>query len=337
MSEKRLYVFGLLVVFCVSVAFVQAGFAEPYKVLSIMSYHEDFFWSKDMKKGIDSVLKNKCEITYFYLDTWRSKNNLEKGKEKAKEAYALYQKLQPDGIIASDDNAQSMFVLPYLKGKTNIPIIFCGVNERLEKYGYPTPNITGVKEINHFRESIAFLQQLVPSVKTIGYLMRKCPTAKGYVQQLNRESDTYPAKTVAIELVHTLKEAKSVAKELKNRCDALFVEIIEGITDDNGIPVTKKSDIIPVINKIFGKPTFCSNDKTVKAGALCAVAKLPSEQGSLAAQMLMKALTGTPVSEIPVTQNKRGKAIINVTTMKALGIKPQPKVLIGVELVKTEN
>ena len=60
---KKLYGFWLLVISCALGAFAPAGFAEPYKVLSLMSYHEDFFWSKDIKKGIDSVLGNKCDVT----------------------------------------------------------------------------------------------------------------------------------------------------------------------------------------------------------------------------------------------------------------------------------
>jgi ABC-type uncharacterized transport system substrate-binding protein len=52
--------------------------------------------------------------------------------------------------------------------------------------------------------------------------------------------------------------------------------------------------------------------------------------------MLLKAMQGTPVSEIPITRNRRGKSIINVTVMKAFGIKPKPIILRGTELVRTE-
>jgi ABC-type uncharacterized transport system substrate-binding protein len=52
--------------------------------------------------------------------------------------------------------------------------------------------------------------------------------------------------------------------------------------------------------------------------------------------MLLKAMKGTPVSQIPITRNRLGKAIINVTVMKALGIKPKPILLKGTELVRTE-
>ena len=52
--------------------------------------------------------------------------------------------------------------------------------------------------------------------------------------------------------------------------------------------------------------------------------------------MLLQAMRGTPVSDIPVTRNYKGKRVINVTAMKALGIEPRPAVLLGASLVKSE-
>jgi ABC-type uncharacterized transport system substrate-binding protein len=52
--------------------------------------------------------------------------------------------------------------------------------------------------------------------------------------------------------------------------------------------------------------------------------------------MLLKAMGGTPVSKIPITRNRKGKPIINVTVMKALGITPKPILLKDAELVWTE-
>ncbi len=53
--------------------------------------------------------------------------------------------------------------------------------------------------------------------------------------------------------------------------------------------------------------------------------------------MLMKAMQGTPVSEIPVAKNHKGKRLLNVTVLKNLGIKPDLAVLQGSEIVKTKE
>jgi ABC-type uncharacterized transport system substrate-binding protein len=334
MLQRRL-VYGLvmLAVICVCGIYpVMAQESKKFKVLVVMSYDDAFPWETEIREGIDSILKNQCEATYFYLD---SRNNLKAVKEKAKQAYDLYQKLQPDGVIAADDDAQTFFVVPYLKDKVKIPVIFCGVNEAPEKYGYPASNVTGVLEVVHFSESISLLQQLVPSVKTVGYMVRDDPTGHAFLNQAKKESDTYSAKSVAFKTPKTLIEAVEIAKSLRNDCDALFIEVIEGITDINGKPVSEKESI-PLVAKAFGKPIFCSNKYTVKRGALCAMIKLGQEQGTLSAEMLLNAMSGKSISEIPIIRNRKGKAIINITALKEFGIKPQPNVLVNAELVKIE-
>ena len=141
---------------------------EPKKtdVLVVMSYEQNNPWCKEIKEGIETALNDQYKATYFYMDT---KINMAGGKGKASEAYALYQKLQPKGVIAADDNAQWMFVIPYLKNKVNTPVMFCGVNAEAEKYGYPTSNVSGILERGHIKESITFFKQLVSEAETIGF------------------------------------------------------------------------------------------------------------------------------------------------------------------------
>ena len=317
-----LFILGLL---------IGANAADACKVLVVMSYDDEFWWSQEMQEGIDSVLANTCELTYVYLDT---RMVFEHGAENAKKAYKLYQELQPDGVIACDDNAQTMFILPYLRDTTDTPIIFCGVNEDLATYGYPTAHITGVREVIHYMEIFIFLKQLVPSVTTVGYMMRDTSTAQGFLLQAKKEAETYPVKSVAYKLPKTFEEAVAMAKELATQCDALFIEFMDGIPDNSGNPVTTQK-IIATLVEAFGKPTVAANEATVKNGALAGVVKLPSEQGELAAEMMLKVIQGTPISDLPVTQNKRGKRVLNADTLHALGITPKPHILKGVSVVKT--
>ena len=43
--------------------------SAKFKVLVMMSYEEDNPWVKEIREGIDSVLKESSEITYFYMNT----------------------------------------------------------------------------------------------------------------------------------------------------------------------------------------------------------------------------------------------------------------------------
>jgi ABC-type uncharacterized transport system substrate-binding protein len=304
-----------------------------------MSYEEpgENPWSKEIKEGIDSVLAKTHELTYFYMDT---KVNLGGGEKKAQEAYSFYQKLQPDGVITADDNAQSMFVLPYLlENKVKVPIMFCGVNASAVKYGYakkqdprkPVTNVSGILERGHIRESVAFIKQLIPSIQTIGILAKDSPSGKALLNQIKAESDTYHVKVGVAKLVRTVEDIMK-EKERLQQGDAIYIDSIKGIRD--GEKSLSYKEVIGIINKTFDIPVIGANKYHVTQGALCAVVKTGYEQGETAAEMLLKAMRGTPVRDIMISQNYEGRRIINVTVMRKMGIKAKPTVLIGTELVK---
>jgi ABC-type uncharacterized transport system substrate-binding protein len=324
-----------LMLFCLFAGLLMPGTirASAFKVLVVMSYDEAYAWGLEIKEGIDSVLAKTCTVEYVWLDT---KRHLEAGEEKARQAYELYQKFQPDGVIAADDNAQSMFVVPYLRDKVKTPVMFCGVNGTPEDYGYPAANVSGILERLHIRSSIAYAQLLVPSIKKIAYMMKDNPSAQAVFRQYQAENGTYPAESVAFELTKTLNESLARVKELSSQTDALFFETMEGIRDDSGKVYTDK-EVVPILTEAFAKPVISNNLYHVEYGTLCAVIKTGQEQGQTAAEMLLKAMNGTPVSEIPITKNRHGKQIINLRVMKSLGIKPGSEALKGAQLVGIEK
>ena len=305
--------------------------AASYKILVVMSYEEENPWCIQIKEGIDSVLAGNSDIKYFYMDT---KKDFKGGVQKAKEAYELYKQFRPDGVIAADDNAQSMLVLPYLKDKVKTPVMFCAVNAEPEKYGYPASNVSGILERNFIRESIAFAKQLVPSINTVGFLAKDSPSGRGLLKQVEIESDTYLVKFVGFKLVKTIQETLAVLEAYKKTCDALFVDATNGILDAEGRALDNER-VTRIVAKSYKKPLIGANDFHVRYGVLCAVVKSGNAQGRISAEMLVKAIKGTPIKHIPITKNKYGKRMLNVTVMKELGIRPKRRVLVGTELVKT--
>ena len=332
MQMKIAFRLAAVIILCICASFPATVQADNCRVLVVMSYERSNPWCLEIKDGIDSVLASTCDITYFYMDT---KLNMEAGKQKAKEAYSLYRKLQPDGVITADDNAQWMFVLPHLKNKVKTPVMFCGVNAEAEKYGYPASNVSGILERGHIRESIAFAKQLLPSIRTVGFLAKDSPSGKALLRQVENESDTYLAKYTTFQLVRTAKELLAIAEDFKEQGDVLYMDSMAGIVDAGGNPLSNEQ-IMRIVSKLYGKPIIGANQYHVEQGSLCAVVKTGQEQGRTAAEMLLKAMQGKPVSEIPITRNYRGKRIINVTAMEAFGIKPKPIVFLGAKLVRTE-
>lgn len=330
--KKSLAVLAALIVM-IACLFPRSGETAPYKVLVVMSYHESMPWEKEVREGIETVLAHNATIRYVYMNT---KNDFAGGAARAREALQVYHEFQPDGIIAADDDAVSQFVVPYIKDRVTTPVMFCGVNAEPGMYGFPASNVSGILERAHFRESIAFLHQIKSSVRKIAFLTNDNPTGKAYQEQIRREKDTYPSTIAAVRLVKTLDEALAVTRELKMRSDALFVIAMEGLLDSSGKPLPEK-DAFRKISNVYGKPVIGINEFNIRSGLLCAVAKSGQEQGATAAKMLLQAMQGTPVAQIPITRNKQGKRLLNVTVMKTLGIMPRPVFLVGTQLVDTES
>ena len=132
----------------------------------------------------------------------------------------------------------------------------------------------------------------------------------------------------------TIQEALHLAAKDKEQCDIVLVSTLQGIPDENNQPMTNRAAIARVVNA-FGKPTIGSTLSDVQDGTLCAVIQSGQEHGRTAAEMLLKAMNGSPVADIPITQNKFGRRIINVDVMNALNIEPRPVVIRNAELVKT--
>ncbi|MEJ2638947.1 MAG: ABC transporter substrate binding protein [Desulfosarcinaceae bacterium] len=300
--------------------------ADACRILVVMSYNESYIWEKDIRRGIEAALSPRCELRFFYMDT---KHNLAGGARKAREAFELYQTYKPSGVIAADDNAQSLFVVPYLRNKVATPVIFCGVNASPDTYGYPTDNVSGVLERQHFRETIAFAQMLKPDIHSIAIMMRQTPTTAALRQQIKREIDSYPARILATIQVKTLREAEQALKKLGSECDAVILTNLNGLADENDTPITEEA-AFSYLTKGFDRPILGAIPDHVKYGALLTVASSGIEQGNLAAGMMVQCLEGTPVADLPIARNLKGQRLINLKTMRALGIHPIPAVLVGV-------
>jgi len=333
MKEQRKYVVSVLVLVSLLFMSVTVCQSAPYKVLAVFSYGTGYPWVQEIKAGINSVLAEKAEVRYFYMNT---KQNLEGGPQKAEEALAVYEEFQPDGVITADDNAQSMFVVPYLKDKVKTPVMFCGVNAEPEKYGYPASNVSGVLERMLISQSIALAQKLVPAAKTVACIGNYSPSAKAIFNQIKKEQDSYSAKIVALEEVKTVDEMVVVAQKFNKIADLLYLAVVRGIKDKNGEMPTV-SETISILTKTYGKPVLNDNAFRIKAGALCGVLVSGHAQGATAAEKLLKAMQGTPVAQIPITTEIYGKQMINVDMLKALKIKPSPSVLRSAELVRLEK
>ncbi|WP_290698578.1 ABC transporter substrate binding protein [Amphritea sp.] len=305
--------------------------AAEYKVLVVMSYEENNPWCKEIREGIDSTLADSTDLTYFYMDTKASPAG---GMAKAKQALAVFNKLNPDGVITVDDNAQAMFVVPSLKDQVSTPIMFAGVNSDAAKYGYPNGHISGILERAHVRESLAFAKQLLPSISSACVVTNDVPSGRALAHQVEAEKTTFPVKLNDVFLVSDFAQLDSIAEQLK-ACDTLFVDSLEGIKNHSD-SASGNSEVLTYLSEVYDGPLLGGNRYQVEQGAWAAVVKTGQEQGATAAEMLLTAMQGTPVSQIPVVKNSKGERIVNVTALDQHKVPLKPLVLRGATLVRQQ-
>ena len=313
---------------------LQTAVAEEARrrVLVVFSYEEDYLWEQEIREGLERTFGPEIDLSYFYM---RTKDALDQGAQKAAEAYELYRRLQPDGVIAVDDNAQSLFVVPYLKNRVSTPVVFCGVNAEPEAYGYPAANVTGILERYHLEETLSFSRQLTGELRTFALMVNESPLADLIAAQLETETERLSARAVAVLRPSTLPEALRMARTVRDQVDLLLLTTLKGVVDADGLPVSDYEALSAVV-AAFDKPTAATAEFAIKSGALSGVLASGQEQGHQAARMLLQALDGRAIDSLPITRNYRGIRILNVTTLKNLNIIPDPLVLRGVKLVTTE-
>jgi ABC-type uncharacterized transport system substrate-binding protein len=301
------------------------------KVLVVSSFHESFSYGLEVKEGIEEVLGTECTITYAYLGALTEPAGVE---TKAREAFLHYQTMQPDGVIAFGEDAQASFVVPYLREKVATPVMFNGIFFP-EVYDYPASNVSGIIVRWPVKDAIVFAQQLVPEITTIGLLFGDEPSAYANIEQISREKDTYPVTVLDPVVVKTPEEAVEQATVLKDQCDALYIGPISMPVSTTSGALSSEKLLFAAVRKVFGKATLTNLRYHVEVGLLCGVRDFAQEQGQVAAEMLQKAMSGTPFAELPITQNQFGQRMLNKTVLKELGITPSRQVLTGVDIVET--
>jgi ABC-type uncharacterized transport system substrate-binding protein len=238
-------------------------------------------------------------------------------------------------VIAVDDNAQSMLVVPLLKDQVDTPIMFNGVNARKEKYGYPNSHISGVLERAHVRESLAFAKQLIPSIESVCFVTNNVPSGEALRNQVKLQQNTYPVKVQDFHLVKSLDELDKLGDSLREHCDSLFVDSVEGVLGYEQEPLGSKG-VLKNLNRNYGGPILGGNRYQVDQGAWAAVVKTGQEQGETAAEMLLQAMQGTPVEQIPVVTNSKGQRVINVSALAKNQVPLKPLLLRGATLVRQQ-
>jgi len=268
----------------------------------IASYHHGYEWNDGIERGIDTVLSSRCEVHKFFMDTKRN-NSLEFTNKKALEAKAFIEKIQPDVVIASDDNASKYVIQPFYKG-AKIPFVFCGINWTVEAYGYPYTNVTGMIEVAPILPLLKEMRKIVKRLTKGIYLSADVLTEH---KDFARYRRSYADDGVELQGVFVKTMAQWKAQYQKAQAsDANFIIL----NNNSGINDWVKSEARQYVlqhTKIF----TVTNYEWMMSYAMFAMTKVPEEQGEWAANVALAILDGHSASDIPIVVNRQWNTYVN--------------------------
>jgi len=288
------------------------------KIFYINSYHVGYGSSDEIMAGIDEILADEVvELEKFIMDSKRNPDE-EYLQRKASEAVERIETLQPDVILASDDNAVKYIIAPYFKDGP-VPVLFCGVNWSCEPYGLPSEYVTGMLEVLPVEEIISTLQEYYPRARTMTVI-----SENSHSERKNREflDPLYRrlGLQVSYALVNTFDEWKTAFVRANEESDLVFF-ITNGAIKDWDDNIAKV-----FAEKKTRKPVFTVED-FIMPYAVIGFTKVAREQGQWVARKALDLVNGCDIADIELTQNRRTARYINLKLARKIGFHPSVELL----------
>ena len=275
--------------------------AGAARCLYVSSYHLGYEWNDGIERGLDPILRGKCELKKFYMD---GKRRLEPefAQQKALEAKALIESWKPDVVIAADDSASKYLIMPYFKNAA-VPVVFCGLNWTAEPYGYPYDNATGMIEVGPIEPLAREVKQTVRNARHGVFLSvdemtqyKEFAMNQKVYGQLGIRMTHVPVTTMA-----AWEEAYIAAQN-----DADFIVV----ANNAGIGDWDKQRAAQIVHTHSRKFTV-SYLEWLAPYSMLTMAKIADEQGEWAAKVAVMILNGAKPRDIPIVANRRWNMYVN--------------------------
>lgn len=302
----------------------EASAQEPARVFILQSYNLEYAWTQHILQGIQDALAG-LDVAYqtFYLDAKRQ-TDPERLRQAAEEARQRIEQWAPQVVIAVDDAAQALVVVPHLKGRDRPQVVFCGVNGPLTDYGFPAANVSGVRERWHFREGFALLKRINPSLRKVAFLVEGSESGRFVTNDLleeERRNGPYALSLAGAEIIKTFQQWQRLVLGYQTRADALALGIFNTLVDETTGRVVSPEEVMRWTHSVNTKPTLGFSDAARDYDMLCGVLESGHEQGFLAGSMARDILVrGVAAGSLPVRVNVQGVVLVNLKVAAKLGI-----------------
>jgi len=280
-------------------------------ILVVESYHAEYLWDIEYKKGLQESLGKEHQFSFVEMDTKRVLKR--RIKFKAEMAWQDILSLRPDIVVLGDDNALK-FLAPKLR-HTSIPVVYLGINNNPRNYDVVgATNITGVLERPLLKRSVLLTKEILTQANKGLVLLDSGATS---IASLNTEFDNQSHIKVGdlkveVELIERYPLWKEkVLNAKKNGFDFIFIGLYHTIRNSYGEHVNAE-EVLSWTSKNSPVPTFGFWAMSIGAGKASGGLVLSGvEQGKEAAEIIKAILAGEPISEMRPRIAEKGRLLFS--------------------------
>lgn len=292
---------------------------EKQKVLVLHSYHQGMEWTDNINKGIKSVfdpLGKEVEVYFEYLDSKRiafdSIVEYSPGVFEHKFKGVFF-----NLAIVADNNALDYSLLHYNKFFSEVPVIFCGINNFDPLIVSRYPNITGVVESPDFSGTLSLMRNMHPLRDKILVINDLTPTGMANRRILDKALSSFAwSSDVEFYDDFSLLEIKEKLRGLSSRW-MIYLLSMNRDRNNNYLSYADAIDYVDTYSKV---PIYGSWEFYMGNGLLGGVFIRGFEQGEIAAKMALRVLRGTPISTIPVELETPHRMFFDYNYMEEYGL-----------------
>jgi ABC-type uncharacterized transport system substrate-binding protein len=329
--------------------------SQPAKrIYIVQSYEKGHVCGEPQAEGIlDALAADGWEagrnltVQSYYMDTYRTNATPEAMKSEGQKALAEIAAFKPDIVFVLDDAAVRQVMLPLI-GRTDLSIVFSGMNGQpeiyneprhyLDSWAHPGGNVTGVYEKLYAAQSLKVMAQAVPTLRSGKAVMITdgSPTGNGLTKQFElelKDSDiTWEVRRVKdwseyTALIRTLNDDATVK--------AIYPVALTLPVEGGGRYAAAQIYDWTITNS--RKPEMAINYFFARMGLFGGAVINFNSMGKLAGQKGAKILAGTKAGDLPIEDAPDYAIVFNLKRASDLGIDISPRVPAAANAIYKDN
>ncbi|MBV9956255.1 MAG: hypothetical protein JOZ70_13505 [Pseudolabrys sp.] len=319
------------------------------------SYERGHVCGEPQAEGILDALRsagwtagNNLTVRSYYMDTYRVNATPEAMAREGQQALEEIAAFKPDLVFVLDDPAARFVMMP-LVGRTDMSVIFSGMNGQPEMYSEikkfvdsrakPGSNVTGVYETLYAAQSLKVMAQAVPGLRDgkVVMITDQSPTGNALTKQFDLELTGQTELKWEVRRVADWASYTKLIEELNadTSVKAIYPVALTLPTEGGGRYAAAQIYDWTISNS--KKPEMAINYFFARMGLFGGAVINFSSMGKLAGQKGAKVLGGTKAGDLPIENAPDYAIVFNLKRASDLGIEISPRVLAAANAIYKDN